>query len=344
MIPSFAYLESYYAQMIDAMRITRASAITARGHVLLADAIVDEYRPVCEAEGVPIAVLMALNERESGTNFHSYLGNGDPLSSPTVHVPRNRGPFKTWPTGAIDALHLDGLDSFKGQWTLELACYACERFNGFGYLAARMHSPYDWAGSNLYVSGKFTGDGKFSATAVDQQIGCIPLIVTVGQIRPDLALPRLRAASHDPTPVPAPAASAVTMDEVKIIQVCLNKLGGDALLVVDGNYGRMTRYLVKEFQEAAGVKATGVASAADAEDLIKTVVAKPDAWNPPNIDLVQALLNKFGAHPKLALDGQPGAKTKAELQSFQDVNYLDTTGTVTAETIAAMQDKIRRGV
>jgi lysozyme family protein len=90
------------------------------------------YAQVSQQTGVPVLWLMPINERESSTNFHTYLGNGDALSRPTRDVPRGRGPFQTWEAGAIDSLRYDHIAGTK-DWSPEFMCYEDEVWNGFGY-------------------------------------------------------------------------------------------------------------------------------------------------------------------------------------------------------------------
>ena len=61
--------------------------------------------------------------RESGADFSTYLGNGEPLTRRTRIVPKGRGPFKTWEDGAVDALRFDSLDDVLAEdWTIEGVC------------------------------------------------------------------------------------------------------------------------------------------------------------------------------------------------------------------------------
>ena len=108
MIPNYQQLQPTYAKLLDAMQIIGEPTIAARCTKLLQQMAL--YEPVSQKTGVPIAALIALNEREDSSNFHAYLGKGQPLNRVTTPVPRGRGPFPDWPSGAINALHLDALD------------------------------------------------------------------------------------------------------------------------------------------------------------------------------------------------------------------------------------------
>jgi hypothetical protein len=50
-----------------------------------------------------------------------------------------------------------------------------ERYNGFGYRAHGINSPYLWSYSPQYHAGKFVSDGVYSPTAVSGQCGAMPI-------------------------------------------------------------------------------------------------------------------------------------------------------------------------
>lgn len=162
------------------------------------------YMAVSEATGVPWYVVGLIHTMEAGQNFGCHLHNGDPLAKPTVNVPANRprksgGPF-TWEESAIDAIRFDKLDKVAN-WTLERVCYELEKFNGWGY---RNHhpevlSPYLWSGTNHYAAGKYVADGKWSATAVSQQVGAVAVLRCLMEIDTAIAL-----GDDKPEPEPTP--------------------------------------------------------------------------------------------------------------------------------------------
>ena len=147
------------------------------------------YKAVSTQTNVPVVWLAAINERESSTNFKTYLGNGDLLSQPTRHVPAHRGPFKTWDLGALDALHQMGLAGLAN-WTLDFFCYQSERFNGFGYEQYHNEvSPYVVGGTSLQTKGKYTSDGHFNPNILDPQLGTLAIYAALTAQLPDLAIP-----------------------------------------------------------------------------------------------------------------------------------------------------------
>jgi len=132
------------------------------------------YDPVEKATGIPWYVVGALDFREESFDHFAYLGNGDLLSRPTIHVPRGRGPFSSWYAGAIDALHYDGLDSLDpaDHWNIVTALIKTEKYNGMGYFKHGLPSPYVWGATNIQKAGKYTSDGHWSPETWDKQLGC----------------------------------------------------------------------------------------------------------------------------------------------------------------------------
>lgn len=157
----------------------QAQALTAANVIIKNQSL---YEDVEAAIGVPWFVVAAIHYRESGFDFDTCLHNGDPLSRPTTHVPAGRGPFGTWSDAAVDALKFDSLDIVKS-WDIGTVFYELEAFNGFGYRMKHFAdttpegaSPYIYSGSQFYVSGKYTDDGVFDSSAVDDQLGCMVIL------------------------------------------------------------------------------------------------------------------------------------------------------------------------
>lgn len=150
------------------------------------------YLSVQGKTGVPWYMIALIHERESDQDWRTHLHNGDSLLGFTHHVPAGRpiighGPPFSWEESAVDALRYQGLHKIV-DWRLEKIAYWLEGYNGWGYHAHHVPSAYLWAGSNIYRSGKYTGDGKWSATTVDIQPGCMPLLKAMmaidGSIQP----------------------------------------------------------------------------------------------------------------------------------------------------------------
>lgn len=139
------------------------------------------YLAVENATSVPWAMVAVIHRRESDGNFDTYLGNGQSLHIRTTLVPRGRGPFISFLSGAIDALKIDGLNDVK-DWRLEKQLYWMTSFNGWGYWIMDKPSPYIWGGSNIQVRGKYTGDRVYNPFVWDDQPGCAPLLKTIAEI------------------------------------------------------------------------------------------------------------------------------------------------------------------
>jgi len=134
-----------------------------------------KYQAIEDATGVPWAWVAAAHMRESGGNFKGVLHNGEHIigtGRKTRLVPAGHGPFETWEEAAIHAVKLKGLDKVT-DWTMERLCWEWERFNGLGYAFKGRPSPYLWAGTNIYVSGKYVRDGVYDPGHVDTQLGCV---------------------------------------------------------------------------------------------------------------------------------------------------------------------------
>lgn len=112
-----------------------------------------------------------LHQMEAGGDFSRYLGNGQPLNKVTTIVPKGRGPFSSFESGAIDAIRYDKLDQIK-DWSIGNTLYVLEGFNGYGYEKYKgINTPYLWSGSNQYTAGYYVADSVYSKTAVSQQVG-----------------------------------------------------------------------------------------------------------------------------------------------------------------------------
>jgi len=178
---AIACLERTFAQ-VDQEARWRAAAIEPRREKATRDIVgriiqaAGRYRAVDAKTAVPWYVIAGLHNMESGGSFRHHLHEGSALTGRTRYVPIGRPksgkpPF-AWEESAMDALlydHLEAVDWSRMAATL----YACERYNGTGYL--RYHptvpTPYLWAGTTIERPGKYVADGKWSPTARSGQIG-----------------------------------------------------------------------------------------------------------------------------------------------------------------------------
>lgn len=215
---------------------------------------------------VPAAALMALAEREMSGNLHCYLGNGQRLTMRTTLVPKGRGPFPDTPAGfiagAMDALTLDGLihvAAMQGGWSRARFCYESELWNGFGYRARGIPSPYVYGGTTVQRPGKFIRDGVYSATVMDPQLGTLAIVEELVKLDPSLAffdapvkiIPSVDAPSIVPVQADHPVAAGI---DIEWVQGALNKLKITAEpIAVDDNLGRETRAAVRIYEKTKGL-------------------------------------------------------------------------------------------
>lgn len=269
-------LKAEYAQLIAAAKIRpeceHVLAVTARR--LLHDKMI--YQEIYAATGVPVAVLMALSEREMSGNLHCYLGNGQHLTMRTTIVPVGRGPFPDTPDGfvrgALDALRIDGLDKIAQTpegWSLPRTAYEFELWNGFGYRARGIPSPYVFGATTVQRPGKFIRDHVYSATTMDPQLGALAIIEELFKLDPSLTFaPGIAKVENAPPLVPAPQPVGLgvgiidmnDLDSVKTLETALNNSGVLAApIAVNGSYDRETMAAVRTYQTAKGLDADGLA-------------------------------------------------------------------------------------
>jgi len=139
----------------------------------------NRYASIAAQSTVPWYVIAVIHNMECGLDFTKHLHNGDSLKRRTVNVPAGRPkigqpPF-TFEVSALDALEYDKLTEWN-DWSIGGICYKLEGFNGWGYRARKINSPYLWSYSNLYTSGKYVADNKWSGTAVSSQCGAAVIL------------------------------------------------------------------------------------------------------------------------------------------------------------------------
>lgn len=228
----------------------------------------NRYETVSAATNMPAEMIAALHWRESSADFGTYLHQGDPLGRPAVNIPNHIPVFYEWEEAAIHALNMDYHKSNQNDLEITaetknpnaLASYA-EMYNGLGYNSRGMPSPYVYAGTDQYVSGKYTSDGYFSNTAVDQQLGVMPLlgaidgIQTTQDMSPQGITPefRWRRVLNGQVVLRAGSHGA----EVEVLQSRLQQLGFN-IGTIDGDFGNGTKRVVIEFQNSVGQTPDGV--------------------------------------------------------------------------------------
>lgn len=219
--------------------------------------------------------IAVIHNRESGMDFTTHLGQGDPLNKKTTHVPAGRGPFfgpDAFERGAVDAL-IDCAPYAaiaNKDWSISGMLTYLERYNGLAYANVGAPSPYIWAGTDQYVSGKVVKDhGPIVWSVVDKQLGCAGLILAIQALDPDTTFDDIPSPSLQPV---LPVVDLIPVEgvfDIVWLQDSLNKLGAMPKLSVDGIYGAGTRTAVKAFQQAFKLKVDGVAGVKETIPAIK---------------------------------------------------------------------------
>lgn len=170
--------------------------------LLVAPAAKARYQAVSARTGVPWFFIAVAHEREASQNWNTQLGQGDPLASVSTHVPKGRGPFRTWEDGAYDALvNCAPFAARNKDWSVGGTLTMLEQYNGLGYAGKGRPSPYIWSGTDQYVSGKYVRDGVYDPSAVDQQLGCAGLLLAMMQL--DHTITFTGAVLSPPKPPPS---------------------------------------------------------------------------------------------------------------------------------------------
>lgn len=162
------------------------------------------YKEIETRTKVPWWIVAVIHEREADQDFSCSIAQGDSWRIVSQHVPRGRGPFASFEDAAVDALAKcppfaarwpDKVRNFYGispgliprdapePWSPGAALTLLELYNGTGYEDFHHeNSPYNWGATNHEERGKYTADGKYSAAAWDQQIGCAAMLLAMAEI------------------------------------------------------------------------------------------------------------------------------------------------------------------
>lgn len=182
--PNYGSLRDSYAKLFETCVIDGSKKNVVNWYVsrLKAEKSIVRYRKIEQITGVPWYFVGIVHGLEASFNFRGHLHNGDPLTDRTFQVPRGRpkmwNPPSDWESSAVDALsELSG----NSDWSLPRMLYVLEGYNGYGYHAHQINSPYLWSFSNQYSAGKYVQDGKWSATAVSKQCGAAVMLKSLSE-------------------------------------------------------------------------------------------------------------------------------------------------------------------
>ena len=86
---------------IPPSRLHEVEAVASR---LVAPAAKARYQAIEAITKVPWWAIAVIHEREASQSWHANIAQGDPWNEVSRHVPRGRGPFKSFEDAAVDAL------------------------------------------------------------------------------------------------------------------------------------------------------------------------------------------------------------------------------------------------
>lgn len=171
----------------------------------------DRYQAVAGKTGVPWFVIAVIHEREASQAWDASLAQGDRWDRVSVHVPKGRGPFPSWEAAAVDALTACPPHAARWRdWSPGGLVTLLEQYNGLGYAARGVPSPYVWAGTDQYSCGKYVADGRFDPQAVDRQLGCAGLLLAMAETEASVAVALQRSSPASAGPQPPHAAVATS--------------------------------------------------------------------------------------------------------------------------------------
>lgn len=257
------------------------SLIDAVAHRITRPEAMANFSLVQQRMGIPVLFTAPSFERECGCDFKCSPAQGDRWDQVSRHVPKGRGPFRSWYESAFDTYHnIDHLDVFSAPLSLVYGCYWWEKINGFGYRARGLRSPYVVGGSNLQQPGKYIADGEFDTRHMDEQLGCLPIAMRMQQIHPELSLGdalAIVAVADAPPLVPVPTVFGGSLTGTKWVQASLNVvLHLNPPLKVDGSYGRKTEASVRAFRVKAGLPESNRVDAAFCDSMdVALAAARP---------------------------------------------------------------------
>jgi lysozyme family protein/peptidoglycan hydrolase-like protein with peptidoglycan-binding domain len=246
------------------------------------------YQQIEQRTGVPWTFVALCHYRESDFDFDTYLGNGQSLHRVTTLVPKGRGPFATFADGAVDALRIQ---DFVGasDWGIARMLFRLEAFNGFGYHAKSVNSPYLYGGSTLYGppdarAGKYVRDHVFDPSFVDTQLGTAVVLRAMMTLDPSITIDASPPAGGNPEPDDEMASTVLLM------QQALNRLGASPPLAEDGISGPKTKAAVSRFQQQNGLNDSGLLDGATIAAITRAGQQIPSVVPAtPQVDLTQIL-------------------------------------------------------
>jgi lysozyme family protein len=292
-----------------AVRPSQAKSFTSVAKRLVAGK--SRYQGLEAATGVPWFVISVIHEREASQRWDRSIAQGDPWNRVSIHVPRGRGPFRSFEDAAVDALV--NCAPFAAKWTDFSAggtLTLLEHYNGLGYYKRGLPSPYIWAGTNQYSRGKYTSDGKFDPNQVDSQLGCAGLIMAMAKLDDSVSFGAALSLLSPPDPEdPASDSQAVAPD---------------------GDDTNKTDIVPPEPEKAAGQTSP-------------VNVQEPTAKYNVDVEILQHKLIRMNYHEVGDADGYWGGKTRGAVTAFMNDRGQKTDGNFTPEVSAELSKALTEG-
>ncbi len=138
------------------------------------------YETIETATGIPAELVAAIHWREGSGDFNRCLQDGTKVGSPIQSPVDNGKVFNSFEESAISVFsdpYFSSSSIIEGDYDTYLNF--AEKYNGFGYKNNGLVSPYVYAGTDQYTSGKFVADGSYDPTCVDQQPGVAVLLEAI---------------------------------------------------------------------------------------------------------------------------------------------------------------------
>jgi lysozyme family protein len=202
-------LQRTNAQRWTRARPTRNFAAVARRLIL--PGAKSRYQAVSFKTGVPWPVIAVIHERECSQDWTRSLAQGDRWDRVSVHVPSGRGPFRCWEDAAVDALNNCAPYAARNKdWSIGSLLTKLEEYNGLGYAARGVPSPYVWAGTDQYRSGKYVRDGVYDPNVIDGQAGCAGLLMAMKALDASIVFASDAGVRTDADAAAASAGKAVS--------------------------------------------------------------------------------------------------------------------------------------
>jgi lysozyme family protein len=186
-MPNYSALIEAQQSRWDSARFNPGMARTAASVARRLCKAKSDYQRVEADTGVPWWVIAVIHEREAAQKWDRSIAQGDRWDRVSTHVPKGRGPFRSWHDAAVDALVNCAPKAARWKdWSPGGALTLLMLYNGLGYERRGLPSPYLWSGTQHYSRGKYVADNQFDPRAVDKQLGCAITLAEMQKLDADV--------------------------------------------------------------------------------------------------------------------------------------------------------------